>query len=544
MKKIFLLAFSVMIAATTYSQSVHPDYWDGVVYFKFKDGSGITLPAFEHNMDASEVYQRFPVFSVLAEQYEIYQLICPFRTKTETIQNIYRIKFLKHDMADELIKALLTINEVEYAEKSPILRHFLTVNDPDTAQQYYLSKINAYQAWDLSTGDSNVKIAIVDDAVRVTHPDLTGNIWVNPLEIPGNGIDDDGNGYIDDVSGWDAADNDNDPNAPLTPPIFWGELAYTHGTHCSGLAAGVTNNGIGIASVSHNVSLIPVKAVSDNSWLPIGIEAPAEGLDYAITAGADIVSMSFGGEDSGGFSTLENLINAGHDLGIIFVAAAGNNGDGSSGFGTPNAINYPAGFTNVIAVGATNSSDLKPGFSQYGTWIDVMAPGVGIYSTLAWSSPYGNQDGTSMACPIVAGVLGLMKSYQPHATKEQLIFCLKQGADDIDALNPDFAGEMGAGRVNAYNSLVCLQQYQSIYIHHETGITLFPNPASEKLQIGFADIAQRTVKIFNINGVVVESFTCNEPVAVVNVSGLSAGMYVCMVEENGNVSSHRFIVQR
>ena len=465
MKKILILLFLSGCFGVSNAQTIHQDYWDGVIYFKFSNESGIKLPEFRNEMDAKIVFSSFPFYASLCEQFEVYELLCPFKTKTRDIQNIYRVKFRKVEQVDVLVRTLVGTQGIEYAEMSPILRFFLAPNDPSQNQQYYLSLIQAYEAWDLGTGSSEIKVAIVDDAVRLTHPDIAANLWVNPGEIPGNSIDDDGNGYIDDVNGWDAADEDNDPNAPITPPAIWGEMAFTHGTHCSGIAAGVTNNGEGIASISHNVTLIPIKTVKSGSWFPLGIETPAEGVDYAIAAGAHIVSMSFGGEQETGFTTLETLINTGHDKGIIFVAAAGNNGDGQGGLGgTANAINYPAGFTNVLAIGATDSLDVKPGFSQYGEWLDVMAPGVSIYSSLAWSDPYGNQDGTSMACPLVAGTLALMKSYMPHASKEQIIQCLKEGCENIDAQNPTFIGQMGAGRINAYNSLVCLQQFQSISI--------------------------------------------------------------------------------
>jgi subtilisin family serine protease len=541
-KLLFLFCFAFMLNNLN-GQMIYPDFWDGVVYFKFKNDYSGKLPNYKEGMDYQSLYQRYPEFINMIEDFQITEIVSPFRVKNENVSRIYRIYLKDHQNIDFLIRSLLDMNEVEYAEKSPILNIFYSPNDPDTSQQYYLSAINAYAAWNLTTGDPNVKIAIVDDAVRVTHPDIAANIWINPGEIPGNGIDDDGNGYIDDMSGWDAADNDNDPNAPLNPPFFWGELAFTHGTHCSGLAAGVTNNGIGISSVSHNVSLIPIKAVSSSSWLPLAIGAPAEGVDYAIAAGAHIVSMSFGGEQASGFNTLEALINAGHQQGIIFVAAAGNNGDGN-GLGTANAINYPAGFEHVLAVGATNSTDIKPGFSQYGTWIDVMAPGVGIYSTLAWSSPYGNQDGTSMACPIVAGALGLMKSFMPLATKEQMIFCLKYGCDNIDTLNPSFAGEMGAGRINVYNSLQCLMQYQSIVHNSQGNFVLFPNPASDKLNISFDRAAEKTISIVDLNGKKISAINTESDVLDVNVAHLPAGIYVILVDQSSVRTTQKFIIQR
>jgi serine protease len=542
MKKIIILLLLSGFFSVLNAQTIHQDYWDGVVYFKFHNESGIKLPELRKGMDAQIEFSDYPFYANLCQQFEIYEFLCPFKTKATDIQNIYRIKFSNIQQVDMLVRTLAEIHDVEYAEKSPILRLFLTPNDPDQNQQYYLSLIQAYEAWDLGTGSEVIKVAIVDDAVRVTHPDLAANIWVNPGEIPGNSIDDDGNGYIDDVSGWDAADEDNDPNAPLTPPAIWGEMAFTHGTHCSGIAAGVTNNNEGIASISHNVSLIPIKSVTDGSWIPISIETPAEGVDYAIAAGAHIVSMSFGGEQASGFTTLETLINTGHGLGMIFVAAAGNNGDGNGGFGTPNAINYPAGFTNVLAVGATDSLDVKPGFSQYGDWLDVMAPGVAIYSSLAWSAPYGNQDGTSMACPLVAGTLALMKSFMPHATKEQMIQCLKEGCDNIDAQNPTFIGQMGSGRINAYNSLVCLQQFQSISIVSDNSFMIVPNPADEMMRISFSNHGPKSMKIYSICGTLINEFSTTELVLEIETSSFPDGIYLCIVTDKLTTSVQKIVI--
>lgn len=541
MKKfIFFLIISVFVLRI-HAQNVHTDYFDGVVYYKIKPSAQMHLPPFEENSNPDVVFEKFPAYASLVKLYGIQEIKCPFQTQTPDVQNIYRIRFQQSDKVDELCRTLMQFPEAEYAEMSPILKLFNIPDDPDTAQQYYLDNINAWAAWGITTGSHDIKIAIVDDGCRVTHPDLIANIWINPGEIAGNSIDDDGNGYIDDVSGWDAADEDNDPNVLLSPPAIWGEMAFTHGTHCSGLAAGTTNNGIGIAAVSYNVSLIPIKTVTDASWIPISIETPAEGVDYAIAAGAHIVSMSFGGEQASGFATLETLINAGHDLGIIFVAAAGNNGDGSGGLGTPNAINYPAGFTNVLAVGATDQNDVKPGFSQYGDWIDVMAPGVGIYSTLAWSSPYGNQDGTSMACPIVAGAIGLLKSYQPFATKEQIISCLKLGCDNIDSVNPAYVDSMGSGRINVYNSLVCLQQYQYITIDEENECIVFPNPATDYLMIHFENNDNRQIQIVDINSRIVYETKSNGNKIYIELSDLATGMYIVKVTRQENVTYQKFI---
>lgn len=522
-------------------QTVDQNYWDGLIYVKFDPAKGAYLPEYVRGQNAEVIFERFPFFIDFINRYQVYEFIRPFRTQTADIQSIYRIRFDAIELIDQALKDLLQFSDVIYAEKSPIMYTFYQPGDPLIQQQYYLSRIQAYDAWDIWRDSRSVKIAVIDDAIRMSHPDLIESFWVNPHEIPGNGIDDDGNGYIDDISGWDAADNDNNPDAPSTPPAFWGETAFTHGTHTSGLAAATTDNNIGIASVSFNAALIPIKAVSNSSWLPLGIQFPAEGVDYAIAAGADIVSMSFGSENAGAFTTLQTLIDEGYNRGMIFVAAAGNNGDGSQFIGTPNAIMYPAAYPNVIAVGATDQNDVKPGFSQYGTWLDVMAPGVNIMSTLAWSTPYGNQSGTSMSCPIVASLLALMKAYMPDATRDQIISCLKNSCDNIDSLNPQYAGQMGSGRINAYQSLLCLQQLQYMSEQPETFILLYPNPCAGELSLKFRDSKLRNIQVINNIGKVVHSTNCTSDHIKLNLHHIADGTYICRITDDISTTTRLFI---
>lgn len=539
MKKILITNLLAFLILPLFSQTIHSDFWDGVLYLKVNKHVA--------NLKKSDKFSEPSLFKDYFEKwitdYKLYEFQCPFKTEHPDVQSIFRIQFSDISKVDYFEKELANIPFVEWVEKSPILRIFTTPNDPMIGQQYHLERIKAFDAWGLTTGSRNVKVAIVDDAVKITHPDLADNVWINPGEIPDNGIDDDGNGFIDDVNGWDAADNDNNPNPPANPPFIWGESAFTHGTHCAGIAAGVTNNQIGIASVSHNVSLIGVKATKNSAIIPLAIGNPAEGVDYAIKVGADIVSMSFGGEQASGFNTLVTLINAGHDLGIIFVAAAGNNGDGSGGMGTTNAINYPAGFDNVLAVGATDSLDIKPGFSQYGTWIDVMAPGAAVYSSLAWTQEYGYQDGTSMACPLVAGTLALMKSYKPDASKADLINCLKLGCDNIDAQNSQFAGQMGAGRINAYNSLLCLDNVQSIS-KHSKNFSFYPNPASSQVVLIFDNAQNRKINIYNILGQNIIKVDTHESRITIDTHALSEGIYIMEVWENDKKMTEKIVVKR
>lgn len=332
-------------------------------------------------------------------------------------------------------------SEILVVEKLPDYQMFATPNDLNP-KQWALKKINAENAWDVVKGNPGIRVAIVDDAVDLTHPDLKPAIWKNPNEIEGNGIDDDKNGYIDDVYGWDAAENDNDPN----PPSSANTSHFSHGTHCAGIAAAATDNTIGMASIGYGVSIIPVKSKLD-ATSGKSLTHVFQGVEYAVACRADVISMSWGG---GGFSVAyQELFNEAHRLGIILVAAAGND--------NTDIPMFPASYNHVIAVAASNVLDKKAWFSNYGSWVDVTAPGEDIYSTVPGSEEYASFSGTSMACPLVAGLVGLMKSRLPLAEPEDIELCLKSTCDNIDTLNTKYTGTLGAGRVNAFTSILCIK---------------------------------------------------------------------------------------
>ena len=342
-----------------------------------------------------------------------------------------------HDL-NKIINDLSKFSDIDYSEpKFKDFEDYLT-NDPSYSSCWHLNKIQANLAWDLGFGSSNVVVSIVDDAITINHPDLQNVIWVNPNEIPNNGIDDDNNGYIDDINGWDTYTNDNDPSPHSNTP------AWAHGTHCAGIAGAHTDNNIGVSAIGFGVSLMAVKT-ADNNGL---VNQTWDGVYYSIVSGADVISCSW---SSGSYSqTNNNIIEFGINNGSIIVAASGNNGANLA-----SNPKYPACYNGVICVANTNTSDIKAGSSNYGTRIDVGAPGSSILSTVPYSE-YETKTGTSMSAPMVAGLLGLMKSFSPNSSNEQLINCMKSSCDNIDALNPSYAGLLGSGRINAYQALLCL----------------------------------------------------------------------------------------
>jgi subtilisin family serine protease len=269
--------------------------------------------------------------------------------------------------------------------------------------------INATRAWDFGT-TSNVVTAVIDTGVDYLHRDLAANIWVNSDEIPGNGLDDDRNGYVDDTRGWDFANNDNDPMDD-----------NGHGTHVAGTIGAVGNNGIGVSGVAWSTQIMPLKFLDRDGGgsLSDAIEA----ISYARINGAKIINASWGG---GGFSSaLQSAITQFQNAGGIFVAAAGNESSN-------NAIvpSYPANYPNVISVGASTRSDTLASFSNFGTNVQVVAPGQAILSTLP-NNTYGVLSGTSMATPHVAGALALLWGQNPTLSATQIVSAMLNNTDNV-----------------------------------------------------------------------------------------------------------------
>jgi len=311
---------------------------------------------------------------------------------------------------------------VEYAEPNYIYHAYVVPNDVNYTLQWAHQLIDSELAWDVETGDSDVVIAIVDTGVDWDHPDLAANIWNNTDEIV-DGIDDDGNGYIDDVRGWDFFDDDNDPMD------FDG-----HGTHCAGIAAAVTNNGVGIAGMCWNSKIMALRAGTAEG---LKSDDCALAIRYAADNGVHVISMSWGSPYRS--ETIKREIDYAYSKGCVLVAAAGND-DLRQKF-------YPAALDNVIAVGATDQDNDRAYFSNYGSWIDVSAPGVGIYSTY-FGDTYNFLQGTSMSTPLVAGLAGLLLSKKSTFTNEEVRNVLRSTTDPVISWE-----YIGLGRINAHKSL-------------------------------------------------------------------------------------------
>ncbi|MDZ4121233.1 MAG: S8 family serine peptidase, partial [Candidatus Cloacimonadaceae bacterium] len=311
--------------------------------------------------------------------------------------------------------------------------------------------IRAFQAWDYVQGSHDIIIAITDSGVKWNHPDLRGNIWINPAEahnmsidwdngliLGGDGLNNNGGTYgkVDDLIGWDFFSNDNNPMQNWTN--------NDHGTHVAGCAAAVGNNGIGIAGPSPIASIMSCKG-SSNTSNSTGISYGYNMMQYAAEMGAHIINASWGGPGNGSYAN--NIVNYCTNMGSLVVAAAGNSNI-EHGVGGYN--DYPADCTNAMNVAATNAGDYKTSFSDFGAPIDICAPGEAVLSTIILNNGYAAYDGTSMASPVVAGVAALVKSMHPGLPPLDLKERLMMTADYIYDKNPSYVGKLGSGRVNAF----------------------------------------------------------------------------------------------
>ncbi len=327
-------------------------------------------------------------------------------------------------------------------------------NDPLYNKQWYLDKIGAPAAWDIGIGTQQTVVAVLDSGVDPDHPDLVGNIWVNPGEIAGNGIDDDGNGYVDDVHGWDFVDGDNTPEPDVSDASTVDGVA--HGTVVAGVIGAVGNNGEGISGVSWQTRIMPLRILDDYGSGDSG--KAREAIAYAVKNGANVINLSFTGFDAD--KALQSDIHNAFDAGVSVVAAVGN--DNHGGLNLDDTPVYPVCFGEggddwVIGVAATTEGDTKADFSNYGSnCTDISAPGVDVFGTMyqndAWidfpSYYEGGWAGTSVASPIVAGAVALLKSAYPSLTPSLIRTILQLSVDPLREKGTDAVGKLGPGRLN------------------------------------------------------------------------------------------------
>ena len=420
MKKVFILLLSCNFLFT---QTINNDFLDGTIIFKLKE----FIENDDNNLDKSSDkiglkvdMNDYPILKEIFKDVNITSFERPsyFSGKRE-LQKIYRVTFSDFDKIDFILNELSKLEILEYAEKEPIYKSTFIPDDTyhNGTNKWYHTLVNSESAWDISMGSQSIKIAVIDNGAPSNHLDL--NVFKQR----------------------DVSDNDDD----ATPPQTYNQSSsWSHGTHCAGLATAEINNSTGIASLGGNTELIIVKATGDNQN-PSSIYNSYAGVQWACENGANVISMSYGSENSS--NALQELINAYPE--IVFLAAAGN--DGSS------TQNYPAAYQNVIGVGSVDSNDQRSSFSNYNIgfpWVDIAAPGGysygGLLSTVYTQNlnGYARFGGTSMATPFAAGLVGLMLSVNPSLSPSQIQGCLINSGVEINQnIGP---------RIDAYQALLCV----------------------------------------------------------------------------------------
>jgi len=379
--------------------------------------------------------------------------------KLKNRSKIYKLKDPGFNLQDWQT-IVLEIPEVEWAEPNYLLQASYLPSDPYYHEQWYLDKVKAPQAWDLTKGGSeDIIIAVLDTGVDIDHPDLKDNIWVNLDELKGDGIDNDNNGYIDDFNGWDFVQNVPNPKPKFDKEYTEGGIH--HGTLVSGIAAAIGNNLEGVVGVAWKSKIMPLRVL--NSEGTGSIEDVIQAVNYAVDNGVKIINLSFVGTNKSYF--LAEALKEAWRKGVLIVAAAGNETTGESVNLNENP-NYPICLDEdeenfIIGVAAVDNTDHKALFSDYGSnCVDISAPGMRIYGPLVYNPNYdfkeyygGYWSGTSISAPIVSGLAALVWSINPLFSHKQVQDFILNQTDEIDSINPDFVGELGRGRVNVYKAV-------------------------------------------------------------------------------------------
>jgi PKD repeat protein len=436
-----------------------------------------------------------PALDRLAQQYDVRSIRQQFpgakkkfyRGRVVDLAGWHKIMFAREVDVEAVVRAYRRIPGVIDAQPIGLHAVYGTPNDPRYTDQWHLNQsndadIDAPEAWDIETGNSDIIVAILDTGVRYFHKDLgganasysnpegaDGNIWINSAEKNGtDGVDDDGNGYVDDWVGWDFVENETGcwpgedcSDADNDPRDFNG-----HGTHVSGIVAAINNNGYAVASTAggwgngsqqasaNGVRVMPLRIGWSSKFFIfelglISMDYAAEAFYYAADNGARLANASWGSSNSGGLGdAIDYFLASG---GLIFKAAGNDDADDPD---------YMGSREDIINVASTDENDVKSDFSNYGTWVDVSAPGSNILSTYHDRTDEENDyvatmSGTSMASPLALSVAALIWSQNPSWSAAQVKQRLYDTADDIDGVpgNESYAGKLGAGRVNAFNAV-------------------------------------------------------------------------------------------
>ena len=535
MKKLFLLIF-ILFQYGSFAQTTKKINNNRLI-IKFKSSIGV-----EYRIPQSDKKFNHEELDNINKKNRVQSIILSGNKKKK---DTYILNFESNQNIDHLIKQYKNSNLFEYVEPDFIgvgggkkIKLQSIPNDTYFSRQYGLyndgtfslssatndADIDMDLGWDIEQGDQSIIVAVLDSGIKLDHPEFSGRLWTNPNETL-NGIDDDNNGYIDDINGLDFANNDDDPTDD-----------HGHGTNVTGIIGANSNNNLGYSGVDWNCKLMIGKILDENnsgyySWW-------TDGIYYAVDNGAKVINMSVGG--SGFSSYMKDAIDYAYNNGVTVVACMMNENN--------NTTFYPAGYQNTIAVGATNPNDERsaPFFwsttsgSNYGNHIDVVAPGNYIYGLDHQSDTNYNfyWGGTSQAAPLVTGLSSLLLAQDADKTPDDIRSIIRSTAEDqLGNISEDISGfdiYYGYGRVNAYEAL--LQSSLSINeITNPKNLSIFPNPVSTFATVNSA-LKFNTVLIHNILGVEVLKIdnSSQQNFLKIDFSNLERGVYLASLLNDDN----------
>lgn len=443
MKRFRYIFFAALLAMMWLGINVYADEYDGLDF----DYGSVLVQLKPQITDAvsmcSDPFEELNISDAKCIFGDDTSSISLFSDKTEPIIYVLDLENPSRENVIDTIEKLKAMPNIEYAEPNYNVYEFFEPNDTyyQNGKQAVLDLIGAKKLWDFDIDCSDVTVGVMDSGIQTNHEDLIDNIWVNTGEIVGDGIDNDGNGYIDDIYGWNCGDSN-------------GDVSYVsnHGVHVAGIVSAVTDNSKGVASVARNAKIAPIKIF--NSSGKSTLSYIIEGINYAKKNDINIINCSFGGAGWGSTSVsiVKSAIEAVPD--IFFVIAAGNIATSTPQPDNDQTAVYPSQLTkdldNVISVANTTSSDELSSTSHYGaTSVDIAAPGTGIYSTIPTSS-YGTMSGTSMATPMVASAVAVMRAVNPNISAKEIKETLCSSSDKLSTLTGKV---ISGGRLNAYNAV-------------------------------------------------------------------------------------------
>lgn len=478
---IILLLFMGFSIESINAQTVNPNFKDGSFIFKLKDNFTFKGRIYE---DKSVELADLTFMSNMIAKYGVTRVSRELTALNDPkLMRIFFIQFSDISRIDAFMNELKQVAVVEYVEKDARRKASFVPNDPyysaPSGYNWHLTMIKASQAWDIQQGLASIKVGIVDNAIWAEHPDLgilpanQCNASVNPATT--------GAGKSSPPTS--IAQNPGCTETDIYSTTGCAAYEWSHGTHCAGLIGAKLNNGIGVASIGGGVTIIAARAADDNG--DMWTTNITRGADFCVTKGIKVLSMSLGGTTSS--PTEQTQFTTYYNSGITILAAAGNEGDAG------NAVNYPAGYNNVISVASVNTDKKLSSFSQYGTWVDIAAPGgflasggqeylPNILSTTYCTNQFlrisgvttitGNYDGmqgTSMATPIVAGLCGLLLSKNPSATPAQIESCLKSTSQTLGS--GSHAIMSGSGVIDAQAALNCIGGGTTPYANFSANVT-------------------------------------------------------------------------